>query len=225
MLNDNNTGGVCCNKTQVTDKTSNNFVIGNLVQKDKEFYLKIKGKDKTIRARRAVSCLVVPQSGDKVLAVIEEDNAFILAVLQKENNKETKLFLKGNATVVAEEGIKIVAGEDIMLGGEKGVEIMSPRINLVGDKLSLSANIISFTGQILKKQFQKIKAVAKEVEKFFVYFTRHTKNSYKYTTEHDEIHAGSARYLTEKTMTIQARDSVHLAEELITMNAKQINLC
>ena len=224
MFNDNSAGASCSGSKQ-SMCGADKFVTARLGQENEHFYLEVDGEDRKIRAMPAFSCLVMPQAGDRVLAVVDGDNAFILAILQREKECETELCLKGDVKVVAEQSMQIAAGHGLLMGGAEKVQIMSPGINCVAHNISLQGDKVSLTGRILKKQFQKIKAIAREVEKFFACFTRHAKNSYRYTTEHDEVHAGSARYLTENTMTIQARDSVHLAEELITMNAKQINLC
>lgn len=79
---------------------------------------------------------------------------------------------------------------------------MSDSIAVCGNDIALCGSRISLIGGLLKRQFSKIKSVAREVEEFFVHFIRHSKTSQKYIKEHNEVQSGTSRYLTEKKLLL-----------------------
>ncbi|WP_438040504.1 DUF3540 domain-containing protein [Sorangium sp. So ce128] len=52
-------------------------------------------------ARRAKSCLVAPEAGDKVLCAIEPEGVYVLAVLDGRDGAPTKLATDGDLEVQA----------------------------------------------------------------------------------------------------------------------------
>src|SRR5689334_9644156 len=70
-----------------------------------------------IVARRAASCLLVPNVGDRVLCVIEErGDAFVLAVLERADESRATLAVDGAVTLRTKEKLSLV--------GEKGVDVV-----------------------------------------------------------------------------------------------------
>ena len=54
--------------------------------------------------------------------------------------------------------------------------------------------------------------------------TQRLQDSFRFVKDHDETQAGSTRYLVEDTLTMNAKNAVHMAEEIVTINAEQVHL-
>ncbi|GAB6888319.1 hypothetical protein JCM13304A_18180 [Desulfothermus okinawensis JCM 13304] len=198
------------------ENNSTNFFHAEVVKiEEGTFYLKT--KDSILKASKSFSCFIEPALGDLVLGCfLDNGKVFILSILDRRQKQGAKVYVPCNLDIASKGAVKISSG--------KGIKCMSDSIAVCGNDIALCGSRISLIGGLLKRQFSKIKSVAREVEEFFVHFIRHSKTSQKYIKEHNEVQSGTSRYLTEKTSTVQAKDSIHLIENLLNMNAKQINL-
>ena len=66
--------------------------------------------------------------------------------------------------------------------------------------------------------------VAETVENIFCRLTQRLENAFCYVKEHEEVQAGSSRRLVEDTMTVHSKNAIHMAEEVIKLNAGQVHL-
>jgi hypothetical protein len=67
--------------------------------------------------------------------------------------------------------------------------------------------------------------VAGRAENIFHRLTERLTNTFRYVTEHEEVQTGSTRYLVEETLTMHSKNAMHMAEEMVSINAEQIHLC
>ncbi len=178
----------------------------------------------TFRARVAFSCAVVPQQEDIVLVAETGNSFFVLAILERKDPRSIEMNFNGNLEVNINGELTVKANNNIKILSSDETQLLSRDISMFAREVNIRSEKISLIGEVLKKQFHRIKAVVREVENFFVRYIVHSKDSSHYVTENHELQARSSRLVTEETMTVQTKNSVHLAEELITMNAKQINL-
>jgi hypothetical protein len=181
-----------------------------------------------IPAVAATGCLVQPMPGDRVLITTDgQAEAYILTVLQRAQDKAapTRLVFDGQVDLVVNGGGFSVAADD-------GLSLASPEtISLAAGKISLHADCgeaaiekMSFIAKTFQGQIKRIKLVANTVENTFRRLTQRLQDAFRYVEDQEEIQTGSTRYLVEDTLTMTARNAVHMAEEIVTINAEQVHL-
>ena len=74
--------------------------------------------DETLQAQRAMSCLVEPERGDRVLYVLTGDVAFVLAVLSGTRVEQTTLSTPGRTALS-------VRSKHLQLLGEQSLQLLS----------------------------------------------------------------------------------------------------
>jgi hypothetical protein len=172
------------------------------------------------RALKAASCLVRPRAGDTVLAAFDEDgNCFILSVLIQHQalGRANEITLDGDAHLhVRRGGLTISADEEV---------------SVVSDKLSITAKTgqatfgdCSILGTSLFMEFGSIKTVAGKVENIFRQLTEKLIDAFRFVKDHEEIQTGSTRYLVDSNLTMHSKNAMHVAEEIVTINAEQVHL-
>lgn len=180
-----------------------------------------------IQAKKATSCLVTPEIGDKVLiSISSEGDCFILSILDRpKENQNTHLSFKGNVNLEASQGkINLIAKKDISLASQNNLSLASNNFYLASNKGKAHIENLSFTGKKLTTSLKKIKMVCVSVEQIFARLTQKLINSFKFVKEHNEVQSNSSRYLVEDTLTVQSKNATHMAEEIITLNGEQIHL-
>ncbi|MCK9390875.1 MAG: DUF3540 domain-containing protein [Syntrophales bacterium] len=171
-------------------------------------------------ALKAASCLVSPRQGDSVLTVFDaEGNCFILSVLIQNQalGHVNEIILEGDASLHIRRGGLTISADD--------------EVSVVSDKLSLAARTgnasfeeCSFLGKSLFSQFESIKTVAGKVENIFQQLTEKLIDAFRFVKDHEEVQTGSTRYLVDTNLTMHSKNAMHVAEEIVTINAGQVHL-
>lgn len=176
-------------------------------------------------ARRAASCLLAPEAGDRVLLSLDREEAFVLAVLERSGTGERRLVLDGPARLeVPEGGLSIAARDGISLASATEVSIAAPDLSFCAARLTAGVSETSLTGEGLTAKVARIKVVARSVDSFLGRCVERMVSCLRQVREHDETQAGSARQIVEGTLTVHTANTVHLAEGHVKIDAEQIHL-
>ncbi len=172
------------------------------------------------RALTAASCLVRPKQGDSVLTAFDEEgNGFILSVLIRNqvSGRGSEIILEGDASLHVRRGGLTISADD--------------EVSVVSDKLSVAARTghavfedCSFLGKSLFAEFGTIKTVAEKAENIFRQLTEKLIDAFRFVKDHEEIQTGSTRYLVDTNLTMHSKNAMHVAEEIVTINAEQVHL-
>ncbi|EYF05089.1 DUF3540 domain-containing protein [Chondromyces apiculatus] len=187
-------------------------------------------------ARRARSCLVAPQVGDEVLVSFgREGRCFVLAVL--DSAPEVQPGATPGATrpttieVDGDLDVRVSSGK-LGLRAARGVSVTSgDELNLVGKALSVSAlegtvfvQQLAYLGSRFKAEVEAIKTVGSVCDAVFERVSQRVKRSFRAVEDLDQLKAGKVDYAAETTMSLRAEHAVVHAEELVKVDAKQIQL-
>ncbi len=171
-------------------------------------------------ALRAASCLVMPHSGDYVLTALDGDGScFILSVLVRNHasRQANELVLEGDSTLRVSRGALTISADD--------------EVSIASDKFSVAARTgnaafeeCSFLGKSLLARFGSMKTIAGKVENIFQQLTEKLIDAFRFVKDHEEVQTGSTRYLVETNLTMHSKNAMHVAEEIVTINAEQVHL-
>ncbi|WP_051272696.1 DUF3540 domain-containing protein [Fundidesulfovibrio putealis] len=178
----------------------------------------------TIRAVRAVSCLVEPGPGDKVLLSVDmTGGAYVLSVL--ESASALTLAVDGDARFCVRGGsLTLAADKDLALACPGEMAASAGQLRLHAGRGEAVIERVSLVGRALKTQFKRVSSVAKSVDQMFRSFTMRAQESTRFVKEHDEVQAGSQRVLVEDLCALHARNHSMIAEEHVVINADQIHM-
>lgn len=174
-------------------------------------------------AERAVSCLVAPRVGDRVmLAVTEDGRAWVLAVLDREGD---------GVTLAVDGDLEIQPTGRLRLSAARGVELASQALSLLANKLQIKAlqtdvlvEHLGIVGRSVESEIERVKSVAGTFDAVMDRFTQKVARSYRTVTELDQLRAERIDHSAEKTMSLRAKDAVMTAERLVKVDGEQIHM-
>ena len=154
-------------------------------------------------ARRALSCIVEPAVGDRVLVArsLDARESYVLAVLERDHDapvtlvspRDTELRVTGTLALVADDAT-----------------IAAPRFSLLTGRARVHATrvtaILGTVESLLDRTVQRVKQVFRVVE------------------EVDHVRAGRIDYEATATMSLHAENTTITAEGLVKMDGEQIQL-
>lgn len=175
---------------------------------------------------RATSCLIEPQVGDRVMyAVAANEQAFILAVLQRD--ERAALVLAGQADIVIESrsgAVKLRGREQIELSSEGSVETVAPNVRLQALKVSLNVVEAKFTGRSILATVGNLRVIASSIESFAESVVERFSRLIRHTSGTEQVLARNMQYRTEESFSLHGKNTIVTAEQLVRIDSEQIHI-
>jgi hypothetical protein len=179
-------------------------------------------------ARLAVSCLVRPDVTDRVLLSVDAaGDCFILSVLSKgkSSSPNTELTCDGPLCLRVRRGsLSLLADEGVVMATPRGIDMTSDTLHIQTKRADVTCEHLSVLGRFFHSRIREMKIVSGRVETIVNRLTERLTDAFRFVKDHEEIQTGSTRYLVETNLTMHAKNTMQVAEEMVTINAEQINL-
>jgi hypothetical protein len=176
--------------------------------------------------RLALSCLVQPRPGDRVLLALEGSGvATVLAVLDRpEGAPGLELALEGPADLHVAGSLNLRGDGDLNFQAARTLEARAERLELSAQDGQAQVERFSFLGRFLRTQVQQWHLLAIQAEQVFQRITSTARESVRLVERHDEVQAGSRRVLVERDLTLQSERTHLLSRKKVSVTADRIHL-
>ncbi len=168
----------------------------------------------------AVSCLVTPEAGDVVLFSLDGSGpSYILSILERPHGerRSTELSFNGDLSIRVE-------GGSMSLASDETLSLASKDFELAAKKGRVTIERASFFGRLVENNIEKIKVVADAMDSIIRRAVQRFTSSYRYVEEHEEIQSASTRMIVDGTLTMHTKNTMHIAEGHVKIDAEQIHL-
>ncbi len=186
----------------------------------------VEGDFGEVRAAVALSCLIAPRAGDRVLLSLGPES-HVLAVLSRAEGGApgAEIAFQGDVTLAVSNGrLALSAEQELSLGSAGTLSCAARTLKLAADKADAKLGLVNLVAERLVSQIKRVKTVARQMDTICRRWTQRLGECFRYVDEHDELQAGSQRVLVEELMTLQAKNTMLQAEEHVMVNAEQIHL-
>lgn len=172
----------------------------------------------------AVSCLVRPRPGDRVLLALEPSGGgFALAVLERPPGVPgLELVLEGPVDVTVQ-GELTLKGDAITLASG-ALTGLAGTVRLQAEHGSARVGRWSFLGRFLETQVEHLHIFSLHLEQSCQRLVTRSQESSRFVEGHDEVQAGSQRTLVQDGLVLQAGDTHLMARKHVSVTAGHINL-
>ncbi len=179
----------------------------------------------TYRARQAVSCLVLPEIGDRVLsAALSSGESSILAILRRDSSDSTQLRFPGSVDIQAADSVRIVANDNIDA-------LCAGKMNLDAHELTQHATDshaiferCNVTATEATHSFKKFKLLASYLETVSDTSRAVMKHSFRMISAFESVSAGDLMHKIRNRFSVQSRQAAMLADEDARVNGKRVHL-
>jgi hypothetical protein len=176
--------------------------------------------------KRAVSCLIEPVIGDRVLTAGDlNDGIFVIAVLERPDASPITIAVDGDLTLGVPRGrFSIAAGKGIDLVTASDMTLTGSEFTLRAPKGHVFLDHLTYLGSKAFAQIRAVKLLGELFDAVFDRISHKVKRSYKVVEELDHVRSGQIDYRAEKNMSLKAQNALVTADELIKMDGDQIHL-
>jgi len=199
--------------------------VGDVVSSDEGTFV-IDTGDGRVDARRALSCLVEVEIGDRVLVAGPEDGALhVLAILERSGKQPIHMKLtgdvaigvsKGQLTLAADDGLHLVSGKDLSL--------TSPELRVRAEQSHLMLDRVIYIGSRLLSYAKRVKLVSDVIDTFAERLSQRVKRSYRFIDEMDYVRAKEIDQASEGNISLRGENTLMTARRLVKIDGEQIHM-
>lgn len=178
------------------------------------------------RAAQAVSCMIDPVLGDRVLFVaLADGSAFVLAVLEREEEGAATVSMDRDLTFRVPNGrFDVVTKEGVGLVSTGSVSIITPELDVKAVDGRFSIERLTTLSRHVLAEVVNAKIVAGAIDSVVDRVSARIKRAYRTVEELDQLRAGRIDHSAEKSMHLSAEDALVTATELVKFDGEHIHL-
>ena len=179
----------------------------------------------TFKATKAISCLVAPEIGDRVLCVSRvSGERSILAILERKASTAVLLKFAQDLNISASGSIRFTAAENLDIASRDKINLDTQELN---QRATVARSIFSqfdITANEARQNYNKFQLMANYLEMVSDTSKQVMKNSFRMIASMESVSAGDLLHRISKRFTVQSRQASVLAEEDARVNAKRVHL-
>ncbi|MEZ4300777.1 MAG: DUF3540 domain-containing protein [Polyangiaceae bacterium] len=177
-----------------------------------------------VLAKRAKSCLVAPDAGDRVLCAVEGDRVFVLAVLEGAAGAGTRVVAEGDLKVQATGQLDLGAGGSIGISAAKEVGVFSGKLQVRAQAAVAAIEEMGLAGGTLEASLQKVVVAAERVETRADRLIQRAKQAFRFVEALDQVRAGVFDLRAENIAAIRGESTVVAARTLAKLDGEQVKI-
>ncbi|WP_296700119.1 DUF3540 domain-containing protein [Thiocapsa sp. UBA6158] len=180
-----------------------------------------------LRARRAVSCLVWPEVGDRVLVAQRlNDETFLIAILERRAAVPLRLVLPGETRVEVAEGagLSLRVEGPLALGSDSRLSAESPKVSVRAERLTLVGGRFELIAREALAALRSSRLIGDLVEATAKRLNLSLDQSRRRVRDLDQVHAGSVEIRAEQVARLHADTLLADARRLVKIDGEQIHL-
>jgi hypothetical protein len=179
----------------------------------------------TFRARRAKSCLVAPEAGDKVLCAFEAEEVYVLAVLAGREGAETKVSADGDLHLESRGGrVSVCSAKGVDVASSGAVGVTGAELHLRAKTGTVAVEEMGFFGRLLQAEIEKVALVAQEASSVVTRLSLRAKRVFRLVEEIDQTRAGTVDVRARSLLGLRAENAVLSARVLTKVDGEQIHI-
>lgn len=182
----------------------------------------VRTRTRGLTARRAASCLVLPEPGDKVVLALSEDAAYVLAVLER-GEAPFRLRIEGDGELDVRGKLSVKADESVAVASPD-VSLLSGRLDVRAVDAGLALERLSMFGRYLQGEIEKVKLLGDTFDTVFERVSQRMRRSFRTVTELEQVRTENLDMRARRTMNLHGENTVVTAKKLVKLDGDQIHV-
>lgn len=171
----------------------------------------------TIKSKTAVSCLLQPDVGDKVLLEFDDENqAYVLAILDRETVSESSLLLPNNTRVKAK--------ESLILESEESISLASKAYSQSSESLAVKFDQAAISGKKLHSNIELLHSVSRIMSQVASQAVQKFKSYVRKTEESDQVQAAHMARQVSGLYNMQSKHTILVSEKDTKIDGEHIHM-
>lgn len=178
-----------------------------------------------LRCRRAFSCVISPQAGDRVL--IHQDNEqqlWVTTILERPEVREAHMRVDGHLVIEATGLLCLQGGEELKATGGRRLALQAHRFSLVSEHANVCAGSAQIDSAQVQGRIGTLRLIAKVLETAAEHISQFSKRSFRTVESVEHLRAAHIDHEGTESLRLHGKDAVLTARNLAKIDAAQIHL-
>ena len=186
----------------------------------------IRADGATIEAKRAASCLLEPEAGDRVLvAVIGDGTAYVLAVLERAGDTPATLSVDGDCAIRLPSGqLQVTTAGGVGFVSAGPISMTTPMLEVKAVEGRFGLGRLAVAGKELFAEFATAKTTLGALDAVADRVMQKAKRVYRFVEEFDQLRAKRIDYTAEQSMHLHGENTLMTADSLVKFDGEHIHM-
>ncbi len=173
----------------------------------------------------APSCLLSPAVGDRVLVVHGADEAYVLAVLERDPDAEAHVLFERDVAVDVVRGkLRLTAREGVEVTSPKSVDVRAGTLAATFDRGRAAFSTIDLVGQAITSTTNKVRVVTQAFDTIAGRIYQRAVHFLRRTDELDRVEAKNIDLRARQLLHVHGENTVSTADHLVKIDAGQVHV-
>ncbi|WP_176061393.1 DUF3540 domain-containing protein [Paraburkholderia sp. BCC1876] len=178
-----------------------------------------------LRCRRAFSCLIAPEIGDRVIVShVEPQRPHVLAILNRPHGRSACIRIDGDLLIESASRIHIRAEQGLQLHADNDLALHGKHLALDADNATLVARKASITCAEFEGHTGVLRLIGKSLASVFERVVHIAKTSFRTVETVDHLRCAHLDYAASEAVRLHGKHTLLTAERLAKLDAQQIHL-
>lgn len=174
-------------------------------------------------ARRAASCLLAPEPGDRVLVALVPE-PFVLAVLERTGSRRAEVVFPGDAAIQASGRLQLGAHAGVSVSSGRELALFSRVLDVKAADGKLAFERLFAATQAAQGHFGKLSVFAAAYERVADRIVERAKRVFRFVEEVDQLRARHFDYRAEQTAQVKGETTVVTARQVVKVDGEQVHI-
>ena len=179
-----------------------------------------------ITAKRAFSCVVNPEAGDKVMYSRDhKEQYYVLAIVERPLQQSARLSFQGDVAIESVQGEILITGQSgLQIASAESIALVSNQVNVIAKKGLINIDDAIVTGEKASSHISRLSVFAKSIDTVADRLSQKLKNSFRVIEGVDQTKAGDVLTTIKNLFSLRARQSAIIAKKDIKIDAERIHM-
>jgi len=187
------------------------------------YTVSLEGGGGEVVARRAASCLLAPEPGDRVLLTLSPE-PFVLAVLERDRDRAARIDVQGDATLRATGALTIDGEAGIVVQTSKALSLVSRAFRLRSEKAEVASESLVAVAKQARGNFEEAGVVSRTIDAVAERITQKAARAYRMVSELDQLRARHFDYRADHSARIASENTVVTARQVVKVDGEQVHI-
>lgn len=178
-----------------------------------------------LTAQRSASCLLEPTVGDRLLVAVLGREAFVLAVLEREDPAlPVRLAADGDLELVSRAGrVSVTAGEAFAVAAPS-VSMSAVRVTVAADTVDVAGRALSFVADVGQLKLGAAKLVARTADAVLERLFVHASRALRRVDTLDQVRAGQIDMAAKDCAMLRGQHTIVDADGMVKVDGAQVHI-
>ena len=177
------------------------------------------------RASLAFSCLVVPEPGDKVLLQSADHQLYILAILERTQECETRLIAEGDVSLASRDGsVDIRAKSKVSMASADGISLTSRDVGIASLNTQLHSQKLALRGEQMESQWREVRTITDAWHLVADTMTEKLKNAFRKVDGTNQQTSHNHLQQVDETLSMRSKHAVITSRKDMKIDGERIHM-